>query len=96
MDWIKALEDEKKSVYVKSRTDRTDKTNDPNEFLWGSDSFKKQAAPFADHSDGGYPIPMDEAESAADERAAIIQFDGGPKLGETAQLVMDVFQGTVH
>ena len=97
MDWIKALEDEKKSVYVKRHTDKTDKTNDPNEFLWGTNSFKKQAVPFADHSDGGYPIPTDEAEFAADEKAAIIEFDGGPSmLSGTAQMVMGMFDGTIH
>ena len=45
----------------------------------------------------GYPIPTTEAEFAADERAAIIEFDGGPSmLSGTAQMVMEVFDGTIH
>jgi len=43
----------------------------------------------------GYPIPETELEFAADERAAIIQFDGGPD-GPLVEMVRDVFEGTLH
>lgn len=64
MDWIRALEEKKINVCVETHTDKTDKTQDANEFLWG----KKAAC--------GYPIPTDELEFAKDERQAIIEFDG--------------------
>jgi hypothetical protein len=40
----------------------------------------------------GYPIPTDEAEFAADERAAIIEFDGDGRDG-LIQNVLQIFQG---
>jgi len=43
----------------------------------------------------GYPIPQTEEAFAADERAAIIQFDGGPH-GPLVEIVKDVFEGTIH
>jgi len=45
----------------------------------------------------GYPIPTTEKEFAEDERAAIIQFDGGVQgdNAELVQMVMDVFQGRI-
>ena len=44
----------------------------------------------------GYPIPTNEAEFAADERKAIVEFDSVPSdMNETVKMVMDIFEGTI-
>ena len=93
MDWLKALEEEKKKKRIESRPDQTYQTSNPATYIWGTAPYKKQNKPFKPPQDG-YPIPTDEAEFAADERAAIQEFDGGSS--NTASLVLDIFQGTVH
>ena len=42
MDWIAALSDKKINVCVERRTDKSDKTIDPQSFLWGK---KDESAP---------------------------------------------------
>ena len=43
----------------------------------------------------GYPIPTDEIEYAADEREAIVEFDGGTDQSTVVDDVLRVFQGQV-
>jgi len=61
------VRDEKIKHMRKNGTDKTDKIK--TECDGQSTSMVNEK---------GYPIPSDEAEFARDERAAIIEFDGGP------------------
>ena len=89
MDWIKALKEEKNNGCVENIPNQTYQT--PLTHLMDNPP-EMTAAPFLE-SEKGYPIPTDETEFAADERAAIIDFDGGHD--ETVQMVMDIFDGTI-
>jgi hypothetical protein len=80
MDWIKALESEKKSQKRKSEPYETYGTNAPNPFLCGKNEGK------------GYPIPLDEETFARDERTAIVEFDGGGR-DDLIENVIRIFQG---
>jgi hypothetical protein len=95
MDWLKALKEEKKNKRVESRPYQTNQTSDPNTFLWGTlygtppqNATPAPAPPLLDPEEG-YPIPTDEA---ADERAAIIEFDGDGR-DDLIQNVLRIFQG---
>ena len=98
MDWLKALKEEKKNKRIESRPYQTNQTSDPNTFLWGNlyGNLAENASPPPDNSPleqtEGYPIPIDEAEFAADERAAIIEFDGDGR-DDLIKNVLRIFQG---
>jgi hypothetical protein len=88
MDWIRALEEEKKNKRVESRPYQTNQTDHTHRTV---DPPKMSEIPFLDQKEG-YPIPTDEAEFAADERAAIIEFDGDIR-DDLIQNVLRIFQG---